>query len=136
MKKFFTFAIIAVVSALCFISCTKESGDFLFHVETTYPDNMDRLLTAMDKGFQDAGFTRVGNGHYWTLNGEKNATLRKAKETFEARAQYVDKHREEIPFFGSLSALKGYKVTLVYTFGGNEKDITLSTYTFVEEDAK
>ena len=133
MKKFFTFAIIAVVSALCLTSCTKEMGDVIYHVEVSFFDNFDVLTSAMDKGFEDAGFTRV-SGHYWKLNGEKNANNRKAKETFEARAKYIDENRDKIGFAGAL-ALKGEKVTLKYTYS-DEKDAVLATYTFVKEDAK
>ena len=105
----------------------------LYHVEVSFFDNFDVLTSAMDKGFEDAGFTRV-SGHYWKLNGEKNANNRKAKETFEARAKYIDENRDKIGFAGAL-ALKGEKVTLKYTYG-DEKDAVLATYTFVKEDAK
>lgn len=127
MKKFFTFAIIAVVSALCFTSCTKEMGDVLYHVEVSFFDNFDVLTSAMDKGFEDAGFTHVSS-HYWKLNGEKNANNRKAKQTFEDRAKYIDDNRDKIGFAGAL-ALKGETVTLKYTYS-DEKDVTLATYTF------
>ena len=136
MKKFFAFAIVAVLSALCLSSCTKETGQYVYIVDTTYDDNGDRLITAMDKGFQDAGFTKLPVGsHAWYLTGEKNSCNQKAIQTFKARAQYVDEHRDEIPFLGALSALKGCSVMLKVATGGENYD-TIATYTFVKEDAK
>ena len=134
MKKLFTFAIAAVLAAMCFTACTKESGDYLYHVKVSLDDNMDILTSAMDKGFQEAGFEKISN-HYWRLNGEKNACNNKAKSTFEARAKYIDEHRSEASVFGLPLALKGEKVTLMGSVAGGE-DATLATYTFVKEDAK
>ena len=134
MTKFFAFAIVAVLSALSFNSCTKESGDVLYHVEVSFFDNMDLLTSQVDVGFQEAGFTKVSN-HYWKLNGEKNANNKKAKQVFQARCKYIDENRDKIGFAGAL-ALKGEKVTLYYTFGSGEDNVVLDTYTFVKEDAE
>lgn len=134
MKKAIVIAIAVVLSALCFTSCTKESGDVLYHVEVSFFDNMDICTSAFDKGFEDAGFTRVST-HYWKLNGEKNACNRKAKETFQARAKFLDENRDKSGVLGfALLGLKGEKVTLKYTFGSGEENVELATYTFVKED--
>ena len=133
MKKLFIIAIAAVLAAMCFTACTKESGDYLYHVKVSFDDNMDILTYAMDKGFEDAGFEKIST-HYWRLNGEKNACNNKAKSTFEARAKYIDENRDKIGGAGLL-ALKGKTVTLMGSVAGGE-DATLATYTFVKEDAK
>ena len=128
MKKLFVIAIAAVLAVLCFTSCTKESGDVLYHVEVSFFDNMDICTSAFDKGFEDAGFTHVSS-HYWKLNGEKNSCNNKAKSTFEARAKYIDDNRDKVGMAGLLD-LKGEKVTLYYTYGSGEENVVLSTYTF------
>ena len=110
MKKIFTIAIVAVLSALCFSSCTKESGDLLYHVEVSFFDNMDICTSAFDKGFEDAGFT-------------------------QARAKYLDENRDKSGVLGfALLGLKGQTVTLKYTYGKAEENVVLDTYTFVKED--
>ena len=131
MKKIFSFvAILSVMafSSLMMNSCKPvEQGDVMYHVSTgDFFDNMDILTSAIDKGFEDAGFTHV-SGHYWKLRGEKNACNNKAKETFQNRCKAIDKDRNQmlLPL-----DLKGVTVTLYYTYDGESK---LDTYTFVEE---
>ncbi len=136
MKKLFIIAIAAVLAAMCFTACTKESGDYLYHVKVSFNDNMDILTSAMDKGFQEAGLTKAPvSNHYWMLNGEKNACNKKAIAAFEARAKYLDENRSEVSILGVSLALKGEKVTLMGSVAGGE-DATLATYTFVQEDTK
>ncbi len=131
MKKIF--AVLAAALALTAAgvlshSCAPvESGDVLYSVEVSFFDNMDILTSAIDKGFEDAGFTAVST-HIWLLRGEKNACNKKAKDIFLSRCEAIDKDRNLMAF---PLALKGETVKLSYTFSGDHE---LSSYTFVEED--
>lgn len=134
MKKIL--AIIAAVSALAiaayFTSSCKpvESGVVMYHVDVgTFNDNYDILRSALDEGFQAGGLTKVPVGtHYWQLEGDKDKCNSKAEEVFLNRCKAIDKNRNLMlmPL-----ALKGYTITLVYTYNG---DHDLVSYKFVEEN--
>lgn len=134
MKKIFS--LLAILGVLTFSGVTStscqpvEGGDVMYNVDTgDFFDNMDILTSAIDKGFEQAGFRRATEtSHYWILTGEKNACNKKATETFTKRCQEIDKDRSQmmLPL-----ALKGVTIKLIYTYSGTHD---LAIYTFVEED--
>lgn len=118
-----------LVTAFSTSSCeTVESGTVTYHAKTDFPDNMDLLMSALDKGFEEAGLSALPVGvHYWTLTGEKKACNEKAKAAFLARCQVIDKDRTDVGY----QALKGYTVTLIASF---TEDSEIASYTFKEEN--
>ena len=137
MKKLFSlFAIMSVLAFSCFTmtSCKQEViDDMVYHVNTgDFNDNMDVLTSAIDEGFEKAGFTPVST-HYWKLRGNKAEINKKAKAAFQSRCQEIDKNRSSMDGLISLLALKGVTVKLLYTCVG-EENVELDSYTFKEED--
>ena len=131
MKKII--AIIAAVvalgaAALMSSACQPyEHGVISYHIdEGDFFDNQDILAYAIDKGFEDAGFTYVST-HYWSLTGEKNACNKKAEQTFINRCKAIDKDHSlmRLPL-----ALKGTTIKLKYHF---IEEHELTSYTFVED---
>ena len=126
MKKIF--AIAAALMALLFSACQPlETGTVMYHVsiDESFFDNMDILAYGIDEGFKQGGLTKMEVGaHYWTLEGEKNACNKKASEVFLNRCKAIDNDRSllDLPL-----DLKGVKVTLIYTYGGDHE---LTSYTF------
>lgn len=113
-------------------SCAPEQrGDVIYSVNMgDFFDNMDILRNAIEKDFEKEGFTWLGSGHYYVLNGEVKACNKKAEAIFKKCCQAVDKDRTKI----SLPlALKGVTISMDYSYGG-DKEQQLCTYTFVEED--
>lgn len=142
MKKILcAFAVMTVLAFTAGVmsSCEEvETGTYFFHVSVTFNDNLDLLTTAIDEGFKEAGFTQnPNNRHYWSLTGEKKASVNKGITTFQNRCKAIDKNRSliaEASGFGSTLAIKGEKAKLILGLEPGSEEV--SEYTFVENDAE
>ena len=135
MKK-----LIAIIVAVCAMlgasmlntSCQPyEHGFILFHLDLgNFPDNHDVLATAIGDGLALAGMKPERAPYYWSLDGEKNAMLKKAANSLKSACEAIDKDRSKLAL---PLAIKGVEAKLTYTFGSVE-DGTCGSYTFKEKD--
>lgn len=128
------FAVVAVLalSLATMTSCEGEvSGTMAYYVKLVdFEDTNDVLMSSIDEGFEKDGFTRLLNNHVWQIIGTESSCNKKATTTFQNRLKTIDNNRSEL--YAPL-ALKGKTAKLIHLGSGN-KEIEISSYTFVGED--
>ena len=120
MKKFLAILAVALLWAS---SCSVDNGQFVYHVTVDFNDNQGIFVSAMDAGFQEAGFTQT---HHWAMQGKRATCHAAAVAAFRSRIQAVD---QDPSLMEKPLDLQGRAVTLNYQ-SGNESGV-LDVYYFV-----